>query len=345
MVMWHALSGGPTRQIALDHLGMVRKSIGARALGIARAIGLTFFVNDARTGLAFMAVAVASSWFAGVLGVIGAILAEAVGRSLVASKSLNDSGLIPLNGYFAAMAVGAFFPVDFATITLAVAAAALAAVLTIVTHRTFAIWALPILVMPYVMAFAAVWLSCPQLSWCAPAPSPLPAFAWPATLEGWLTFAGRAAGAGLAELVFSPSPWVGLGVLIALALFDWPAAGLAALGVACGTLTAIVIGLPPPLIAIGLYGFGPALTALALRRGPLRCGWLATLIAASATAVATAILGTLGAKLGVLPLAAPYVVVVWVCTLTQSAYLSEAGEAGRRASSSATPARRFPRHF
>jgi urea transporter len=334
--MWHGLDVGSRRQTAVDRLGMVRKSIRARALGIARAIGQTFFVNDARTGLAFMAVGVGSSWFAGILGVIGAILAEAVGRALGVSKSLNESGLIPLNGYFAAIAVGALFP-------LAVAAAALASVLTIVMHRTLAIWGLPTLVMPYVMAFAAVWLICPQLSWCAPALSPLPAITWPATWEGWVIFAGNAGGAGLAELVFSSSPWIGLGVLVALALFDWPAAGLAALGAGCGTLTAIAIGLPPALISIGLYGFGPALTALALRRGTSRCGWLATVIAACATAVATAILGTLGAKLGLLPLAAPYVAVVWVCTLAQSAYLSEAGEVRRRASTATSV--RLPRHF
>ena len=98
---------------------------------MARATGQTFFVNDARTGLAFMAVATVSSWFAGMLGVIGALLAEAVGRALAASKILNEGGLIPLNGYFAAMAVGAFFPVGVATTSLAVATAALAAVLTI----------------------------------------------------------------------------------------------------------------------------------------------------------------------------------------------------------------------
>jgi hypothetical protein len=109
-------------------------------------------------------------------------------------------------------------------------------------------------------------------------------------------FASMAWSAGLAELVFSSSPWIGLGVLIALALFDWRAAGLAALA-ACGTLTAFGIGFPPSLISIGLYGFGPALTALALRRGTVRCGWLATVVAASATAIATAILGTLGSNL------------------------------------------------
>lgn len=345
MVMWHGVVWARQNRVLRLDFASFENEFRARARGIARAIGLTFFVNDARTGLAFMTVAFASSWFAGTLGVIGAILAEALGRALAASKSLNESGLIPLNGYFAAMAVGVLFPSDVATTTLAVAAAALTSVLTIVMHRTFAIWGLPILVMPYVTAFAAVWLLCPQLSWCAPAPSPLPAIDWPATWEGWIIFAGRAGGAGLAELVFSSSPWIGLGILIALALFDWPAAALAALGAACGTLTAIAIGLPPTLISIGLYGFGPALTTLALRRGPLQCGWLATLIAASATALATAILGTFGAKLGLLPLAAPYVAVVWVCTLTQSAYLSEAGEAGRRASSPGASGRRFPRHF
>ena len=75
---------------------------------------------------------------------------------------------------------------------------------------------------------------------------------------------------------------------MALALFDLQAAGLAALGAACGTLTAIGLGFPTSLISIGLYGFGSALTALALRRGTGRCGWLATVAAASATAIATA---------------------------------------------------------
>ena len=152
--------------------------------------------------------------------------------------------------------------------------------------------------MPYVMAFSAIWLSCPQVSWCAAPPSPLPDVAWPATFEEMVIFASKAWGAGLAELVFSRSPWIGLGVLMALALFDWRAAGLAALGAACGTLTAIGLGLPTSLISIGLYGFGSALTALALRRGTMRCGWLATVVAASATAVATAVLGSLGTALG-----------------------------------------------
>ena len=174
---------------------MIWTCIRAWALSIARAIGLTFFVNDARTGLALMAVAAASSLFAGVLGVIGAILAKVVGRTLSTSKVLDEGGLIPLNGYFAAMAVGAFFAHGAATTALAVAAAALAAVLTIVLHRTLAIWGLPVLVMPYVMAFTAVWLACPQVSWCATAPSPLPAVAWPATLEEMLIFASKACGA------------------------------------------------------------------------------------------------------------------------------------------------------
>ena len=328
----------------MDRYGLFENCIRARLLSIARATGQTFFVNDARTGLAFMAVASASSVLAGVLGVIGALLAEAVGRALAASKRLNEGGLIPLNGYFAAMAVGAFFPLNAGTVLLAGAAAALAAVLTIAMHRTLAIWSLPVLVMPYVLAFAAVWLLCPQLSWCVATPSPLPAVGWPATWEQLVVFASLAWGAGLAELVFSSSPWVGLGVLIALALFDWHAAALAALGAACGTLTAIGIGFPPSLISIGLYGFGPALTALALRRGTVRCGWLVTVVAASATAVATAILGKLGSNLGLLPLAAPYVAVVWVCALVQPLHVSEAGEARPRPPTLIN-VRRLPRNF
>ncbi len=332
------------RQIGVDRYGMPWNDVRDRALSVARATGQTFFVNDARTGLAFMAVAAVSSLFAGVIGVIGAVLAQMVGRTLSASKVLNEGGLIPLNGYFAAMAVGVFFPPDAATTALAVAAAALAAVLTIVLHRTLAIWGLPVLVMPYVMAFAAVWLMCPQLTWCAAAPYPLPTVAWPTTWSQMLIFAGQACGAGLAELVFSRSPWIGVGVLMALALFDWQAAALAALGAACGTLTAIALGLPTPLIAIGLYGFGAALTALALRRGTVRRGWLATVAAASATVVATAILGALGTALGLLPLAAPYVAVVWVCTLAQPLNVADGGEARPRAQT-ATSLPRLPRNF
>lgn len=335
---------GFRRQVAVNRYGMVWNSIRASALSIARAVGLTFFVNDARTGVALMAVAAGSSLFAGVLGVIGAILAEVVGRTLSASKILNEGSLIPLNGYFAAMAVGAFFPLGVATTALAIAAAALAAVLTIVLHRTLAIWGLSVLVMPYVMAFSAIWLSCPQVSWCAAPPSPLPDVAWPATFEEMVIFASKAWGAGLAELVFSRSPWIGLGVLMALALFDWRAAGLAALGAACGTLTAIGLGLPTSLISIGLYGFGSALTALALRRGTMRCGWLATVVAASATAVATAVLGSLGTALGLLPLAAPYVAVVWVCTLAQPVQVSEAGEV-TPPTQTVTKLRRMQRNF
>jgi len=332
------------RQIAADRYGMLLNDMRAQALSVARATGQTFFVNDARSGLALMAVAAASSLFAGMLGVLGAILAQMVGRTLSASRLLNDGGLIPLNGYFAAMAVGAFFPLGAATLALAVAAAALAAVFTIVLHRTLAIWGLPVLVMPYVMAVAGVWLICPQLTWCAAAPAPLPPVVWPATWPDMLLFAGQACGAGLAELVFSRSPLIGCGVLLALALFDWQAAALAALGTLCGTLTAIALGLPTSLIAIGLYGFGAALTALALRRGTVRCGWLATVIAAGATAVATAMLGTLGSALGLLPLAAPYVVVVWVCTLAQPVNAPQAGEARPRAP---TPPSlpRLPRNF
>ena len=132
---------------------------------------------------------------------------------------------------------------------------------------------------------------------------------------------------------------------MALALFDLQAAGLAALGAACGTLTAIGLGFPTSLISIGLYGFGSALTALALRRGTGRCGWLATVAAASATAIATAILGTLGTTLGLLPLAAPYVAVVWVCTLVQPVQVSETvGKAGPP-TQSAAHRRRWPRNF
>jgi len=80
---------GSTSEIAVDRRRMVRKIVRLRASSIARAIGQTFFVNDARTGLAFMAVAAASSLFAGVLAVLGAILAEAVGRALTVSKPLN----------------------------------------------------------------------------------------------------------------------------------------------------------------------------------------------------------------------------------------------------------------
>jgi urea transporter len=332
------------RRVAVNPYATVWNSIHARMLSVARATSHTFFVDDARAGLALMAVAAGNSWFGGVLGVIGAILAEAVGRALSAPKTLNVGGLIPLNGYFAALAVGVFFPVAAETAALALAAAALAALLTIGLNRTLAIWSLPVLVLPYVMAFAAAWLLCPQLSWCAASLLPLPSVAWPAAFPELVIFASKAWSAGLAELVFSSSPWIGLGVLLALALFDWHAAALAALGAACGTLTAIGLGLPASLTAIGLYGFGAALTTLALRRGTVRCGWLATLAAASVTAVATAILGTLGSTLGLLPLAAPYVVVVWICTLVQPVHVSEEGEA-KLPRQAATNQPRLPRHF
>ena len=120
---------------------------------ISLAFAGTFFSGDMTFGRVMAASLLILHTRYSLIGCAGALLTEWVSHSLTKNKSLLGSGIIPLNGLFMGLAVAAFFPDALTAAACVAALSVVTSLATIISQRVLKTWDLPVLVLPYCLAF------------------------------------------------------------------------------------------------------------------------------------------------------------------------------------------------
>ena len=256
--------------------------------------------ESAWAGLLFLLAIACGGWpmLAGAL--LGNLCSSQAARLLgLASTAQRERGWYGYNGALVGLALTLYFPPSVLLLLVLALACALTAPLLALWER-YCSW--PALTTPFVLLTWAVLLLAGAGGWPTQAPPPAPA---PAPAAGALVAVLR----GVGQIVFQDHWLAGVLLLLGTALVSLRAAAWALAGSALGAALALAWGLPAAWVAAGLYGFNPALTALALTlQQPHR--------------PSTVLLGALLAfglhagllELGWTPLTAPFVLAYWLTT-------------------------------
>jgi urea transporter len=313
---WSRLAPPPALQVVV-----------AEAKRLAADVGQTFFVNDARVGVAMFVGLACVAPRAAAYAAAGTVIADVVGRRLRPNKKVMLAGALGLNGFFAGLVASTLFTGSGSLVALALGAP-LAALVAVLAPRVLGQWQLPPLAIGYVVAMWLVWAARVGASTLMEAPYLEPTPVAAVDLLTTLGAVARGVGGGMAQVFFQSDWRFGFVMLAVLALLQRRTAAWVLCGCFVGAVVAALLGAPLGRVAAGYYGFSPALAALgyltmvapAAARNDAR-GWrkvLAPVILTQALAVVLTLgLAQLLAALGLPALALPYIVAIWLAALAQ----------------------------
>lgn len=278
-----------------------------------RGLGQVAFQGHAGAGLLFLVALAVQSWVAALAALLGAAVGAGAAALFNADARQRAEGLYGFNGALVALGLTQFLQPVVAVWALVVVGAALSSAVALGLGRIVGRWGLPGLTAPFVLTtwvglLVARWLG---LEAALPrAPGPTLGVAWlDATLNG------------LGQIFFRDGALSGAAVMLGLLVASWRAALAAFGGALLGVIVGRALGAPAADVALGLWGFSAALTAIALPAFG-RPGWRTLVLGGVAAGVAAALTGPFGEALstrGLGALTAPFVVVTWAALLLQRA--------------------------
>jgi urea transporter len=274
------------------------------------AIGQTFFVSNPWTGLAGIAILAVASPRLALAGFFLSVLARSTAERLRAAKTLLDTGIIELNGWFLGLACASYFDVGPGLVVAVLIGGPLVATFAIVLQRVLATWDVPLILGPYLPAFWLLWSALSRLPWVHGTALPL----MPPPESGiLLVLLGGLRGVG--QIFFLPDARAGVAIALAASIADWRigpvmiAASVASVGI--GYLAAV----PLWQTELGLAGFTPALVAAAAFSRFAGLGPVAVGVAVIAGPLLEIAAIRLAGAAGLYALSAPYVGFVWLFAL------------------------------
>ncbi len=287
---------------------------------VLRGVGQVMFQENAYTGALFLVGIFYNSALFGLAALAGTIASTLTALVLGFDRQLVQAGLFGFNGTLVGIAIVLFLePNGFAWGYL-VAAAAFSSVLMAALARFWSRWGMPALTAPFVFTGWIFLLGAGSFGRLVP--TGLPAASFPVALDepGLLAAATIFEGLfkGVGQVFFQDNVITGIIFLIALFVGSRRASLAALLGSLVGLLVAFSLGAAEPEMRAGLFGFNSVLTAIAMggtfhaldrRTMPL------ALLGAVASAVVFATLARALQPLGLVPLTAPFVLVVWASLL------------------------------
>lgn len=288
---------------------------------LARGMGQVMLQDNRWAGLLFLAGVGASSPTLGAALLLGTLVGTATALALGVDRAPLRCGLFGFNGGLTALALLVFLSPNAMTWLLVALAAAASTVLMAALQRLFQPWNLAALTAPFVLAAWCGFLASARLGRLEPTQL-LPTASLPdaASVDGIVGPATVLEGLfnGVAQIFFQQGPVAGLLLCAGLALSSPRALAAALAGSLIGLATAWLAGAAEPAIRAGLYGFNPALTAIALWTVFLRLDARSALygaLACTASAIAFAAMSAGLAPFGLPALTFPFVAVTWVFLL------------------------------
>jgi urea transporter len=258
------------------------------------------FQSNEWTGLLFvLAVLVASPISAAYL-LVAAIIAPAGRMMLEKGASTLATGLPGLNPCLIALSLPAFFHTGWTDVGMWMVLLVCVASAVLMVRLFVAVFPFPILVLPFLIIFWALYALAPQFDVLQPIAFEVPQ---PTTFQPV-----TAVLSSLGESLFAPSIWSGLLFGSGLLLSNWRHGLIAIFGATIGTAVSYYYHDADPASAnLGLYGFNGVLTAVSVFvfcGGKLRLAILGALLATILTPVVAAF--------GVQTLSAPFVFTTWL---------------------------------
>lgn len=289
-----------------------------------RGAGQVMFQQSALSGALFIAALMSGAHLMGrpsvalgaALGLIASTLVSALSRRDDAGV---DQGLHGFNGLLVGAGVMTFLAPSAHTWGLVVALGALSEVVGHALARILRGTGAPGLTFPFVLTTwcavgAATSLS--ALRPAAPAVAPYGALAF----DGYMGWMGDVILLGNAQVFLLDSRVAGVLVIAALLAGSPRAAAWAIVGATLGAGVALLLGAPPGAVRAGLWGFSPALTAVALGATflePTVRGAATTLAAIAATVFVQAALARALTPMDLPVLTAPFVLTTWLFLLAR----------------------------
>lgn len=314
--------------IRIDKTGLVTSSSAALqfADAVLRGVGQVMFQNNAFTGALFLLAIFLNSTRFGVAAIAGAVASTAMAYALGADRAHIRAGLHGFNGTLVAVALAFFLRSELVTWVYLVAAAAASTVVTAALSNVLG-KGRPVLTAPFILVTFAFVLAADRFG-ALHTSGLLPTAGLP---KGTTHILGVVDSAtlfhgffkGIAEIFFQDSALSGAVLLSGLLCGSRVAGAAAAVGSLVGMLVAWWMGAPEAEIRLGLFGFNPALTAIALASVFLvldRAAALYALLAVVVTAVAFASVSAALLPLGMPALTAPFVLVTWAFVLAAPAF-------------------------
>jgi len=267
---------------------------------VLRGCSALCFQSNELTGLFFLAAVLVVSPIAAVYFLVAAAMAPG-GRMLLGQRgAVLATGLPGLNPCLIALSLPAFFRTSWTNVGMWVVLVVCVAIAVVLVRLLVTICPFPILALPFVLIFWAVYALAPHLGVLHLIPPDISV----ATTLHPLT----AVLSSLGEALFSPSVWSGLLFLAGVLVSNWRHAVIAVIGAAIGTTVSYYYRhLDPESVDLGLYGFNGVLAAVAvyaLCGSKLRPAILGALIATIMTPAF--------ARLGLQAVSAPFVFATWL---------------------------------
>jgi urea transporter len=290
---------------------------------VLRGVGQVMFQNNTYTGVLFLVGIFVNSVVFGIAALLGTIVSTATALLLGVERSLVRAGLFGFNGTLTGIALVFFLQPDPLAWVYLVVAAACSTVVMAALLNVLGKWETPALTAPFVFTTWFFLLASYQFGGLRGSPL-LPAASLPrgvvepgvpsglAFVEGFFK--------GVAEVFFQDNVLTGAIFLVALLVSSRISCVAAILGSLIGLLVALALGAAEAPLRLGLYGFNPVLTAIALGGFFFVLDWKSALYAIFGCIVTTIVFAAMVAALapmGIPTLTGPFVFTTWLFILAK----------------------------
>ncbi|MCE7915304.1 MAG: urea transporter [Nitrosomonas sp. PRO4] len=295
---------------------------------IFRGVGQVFFCCNAVTGLVFLIALYVGGITAGLAATVGVISSTVAAYLLGFSEDDIDAGLYGFNGTLVGPCLFLFLENTPQLWLYVVLASILSTVVLAALMRILQPYNIPASTSPFVLTCWMFMVAVYSFDGFSRGPV-LPAPAIPAdiaaasvvttefaslsqdAIEAWYTAITK----GVGEVMFADSIIVGILFLVGIAITSLRGASMALAGAIVGVVIPVCLGADKTLIEMGLYGFNPVLTMMAV-------GWvflkpttgtaILALLAGILTVICQAGLANFLAPIGLPTLTFPFVLVMWM---------------------------------
>lgn len=307
------------------------------ALGewVLRGIGQVMFQNSWLTGLIFLVGIFWNSWVYGIACILGTLVSTLTALALKADRELVRSGLFGFNGALVGIGLNAYLSSDFTNGNLPgwhlylyiIFAGAFTSVVFSALGTLLGPYRVPALTAPFVITGWLFLFAVLRFSHLEPGPLLKATLPEPAALRGTTAYSFTTVyegiGKGVAEVFFQDNWITGYIFLVALLVNSRISAAMALIGSAVGAGVAMILGASEETVRLGLYGFNPVLTAIALGGFFYVLTWqgcLYTLFGAVVTAWVWATVSVLLAPMGMPTFTSPFVIVTWLMIMAKDGF-------------------------
>lgn len=285
---------------------------------VLRGVGQVFFCCNALTGLIFLVALYIGGLSAGAAATVGVITSTVTAYLLGFSEDDIDAGLYGFNGTLVGPCLFLFLEHSPQLWLYVVLASMLSTVVLAAMMRILQPYNVPASTSPFVLTcwmFMVAVYSFDSFSRGAILPTPL----IPSEVTGveaipadmWFPAIAKS----VAEVMFADSIVVGILFLVGIAIVSLRGAAMALGGAVVGVVVPTLLGASQTLIEMGLYGFNPVLTMMAIGwvfLKPTARSAVLALLAGIVTVVCQAGLANFLAPVGLPTLTFPFVLVMWM---------------------------------